>query len=324
MAKILIVDDDSDFTSATQQLLEAEGHDVHVAASLEEARKSLAAGALDLMFVDLALPDGSGLELITDNGPKAVVITGHPSVETAIRAVRGPVIDYLVKPLDKAQLVASIESAGSGDKTKRKRPNDAVASARIVGESAAIKALLKNIAEFGPTDATVLITGESGTGKDLVARALHDVRNSDEQFVAVNCGAIPKELIGSELFGHEKGSFTGAASRRAGIFERAGNGTVFLDEVGELPPDQQVALLRVLESSVVNRVGGETDVPVSARVVAATNKNLEKAVGDGSFREDLFYRLMVLPIHVPPLRERSGDVELLAKHFLEQYAGEHG
>jgi DNA-binding NtrC family response regulator len=245
-------------------------------------------------------------------------------VETAIRAVRGPVIDYLVKPLDKAQLVASIEAAGSGETPNRKRATRVASSVKIVGESAAIKALLKNIAEFGPTDATVLISGESGTGKDLVARALHDVRNSDEQFVAVNCGAIPKELIGSELFGHEKGSFTGAASRRAGIFERAKSGTVFLDEVGELPPDQQVALLRVLESNVVNRVGGEADVPVSARVVAATNKNLEKAVADGSFREDLFFRLMVLPIHVPPLRERSGDVQLLAQFFLEHYAGEHG
>jgi DNA-binding NtrC family response regulator len=324
MAKILIVDDDSDFTSATQQLLEAEGHDIQVAASLEEARQRLAGGNPDLLFVDLALPDGSGLELISDKGPKAVVITGHPSVETAIRAVRGPVIDYLVKPLDKAQLVASIEAAGSGETSNRKRPADIASSAKIVGESSAVKALLKNIAEFGPTDATVLISGESGTGKDLVARALHDVRNSDEQFVAVNCGAIPKELIGSELFGHEKGSFTGAAARRAGIFERAKNGTVFLDEVGELPPDQQVALLRVMESSVVNRVGGEADVPVFARVVAATNKNLEKAVADGSFREDLFFRLMVLPIHVPPLRERSGDVQLLAQYFLEQYAGEHG
>jgi DNA-binding NtrC family response regulator len=178
--------------------------------------------------------------------------------------------------------------------------------------------------EFGPTNATVLITGESGTGKDLVARALHDVRNSDEQFVAINCGAIPKELVGSELFGHEKGSFTGAAARRAGIFERAKKGTVFLDEVAELPPDQQVALLRVLESSVINRVGGEADVPVFARIIAATNKDLEKAVGDGSFREDLFFRLMVLPIHVPPLRERPGDVEILAQYFLDQYAGDHG
>jgi DNA-binding NtrC family response regulator len=324
MAKLLLVDDDSDFTSATRLLLQAEGHTVYVAASLEEARKSLAKEQPDLLFVDLALPDGSGLELIDDNGPKTVIITGHPSVESAVRAVRGPVIDYLVKPLDKAQLMASIGEAEPRSKAKRKRPTNPTRTANIIGESEPIKALLRNIAEFGPTDATVLITGESGTGKDLVARALHDVRSSDEKFVAVNCGAIPKELIGSELFGHEKGSFTGAAAKRVGIFERAKNGTVFLDEVGELPPDQQVALLRVLESNVINRVGGEADVPVSARVIAATNKNLEKAVGDGSFREDLFFRLMVLPVHVPPLRERPGDIELLANYFLEQYAGEHG
>jgi DNA-binding NtrC family response regulator len=324
MAKLLLVDDDSDFTSATRLLLQAEGHTVYVAASLEEARKSLAKEQPDLLFVDLALPDGSGLELIDDNGPKTVIITGHPSVESAVRALRGPVIDYIVKPHDKAQLIANIGEAEPRRKAKRKRPTNIARTANIIGESEPIKTLLGNIAEFGPTDATVLITGESGTGKDLVARALHDVRNSDEKFVAVNCGAIPKELIGSELFGHEKGSFTGAAAKRVGIFERAKNGTVFLDEVGELPPDQQVALLRVLESNVINRVGGEADVPVSARVIAATNKNLEKAVGDGSFREDLFFRLMVLPVHVPPLRERPGDIELLANYFLEQCAGEHG
>lgn len=325
MARILLVDDDTDFTSATQALLASEGYEVDVAATLEEARLSLARQKPDVLFVDLALPDGSGLELIEADGPRAVVITGHPSVESAIKAVRGQVVDYLVKPLDKAQMVASIEAAaGPGGHSKRKTATGKGSSRSIVGESEQVKELLKTIAEFGPTDATVLITGESGTGKDLVARALHDVRNSDEQFVAVNCGAIPKELIGSELFGHEKGSFTGAATKRAGIFERAKKGTVFLDEVGELPQEQQVALLRVLESSVINRVGGETDVTVSARVVAATNRNLEKAVGDGSFREDLFFRLMVLPIHVPPLRERKGDVELLAQYFLEQYAGEHG
>jgi DNA-binding NtrC family response regulator len=324
MTNILLVDDDSDFTLATQLLLKSKGHDVRIAASLLEARDALAAQKPDLLFVDLALPEGSGLELIEDNGPKAVIITGHPSVESAIRAVRGPVVDYLVKPLDTAQLVASIEAGMSNGSSSRKFKTPIGRTSSIIGESVPVKMLLKSIAEFGPTEATVLITGESGTGKDLVARALHEVRNRDEQFVAVNCGAIPKELIGSELFGHEKGSFTGASAKRAGIFERAKKGTVFLDEVAELPPDQQVALLRVLESRTVNRIGGEADVPVFARIVAATNKNLEKAVGEGGFREDLYFRLMVLPIHVPPLRERPGDVEILANYFLEMYAGEHG
>jgi two-component system response regulator HydG len=324
MARILLVDDDSNFTHATRLLLKAESHSVETAATVKDANRLIKAEKFDLMFVDLALPDGSGLELINDGAPKAVIITGHPSVETAIKAVRGPVIDYLVKPLDKAQLLNSIDEAESDTPAKRSGPVEFARPATMVGESGAMKKVLKAIAEYGPTDVTVLISGESGTGKDLVAKALHVARNKGARFVPVNCGAIPRELIASELFGHEKGSFTGAATKRIGIFERAKGGTVFLDEVGELPLDQQVALLRVLETNAITRVGGEQEVPVSARIVAATNKDLEKAVRKGSFREDLYFRLMVLPIHVPPLRERKDDIEPLANYFLEQYASEHG
>lgn len=329
MARILFVDDDADFTAATRSLLKAESHDVQIAGSLEQAQDALQSDAFDVLFVDLSLPDGSGLELVQDNGPKAVIITGHPSMETAIRAVRGRVVDYLVKPLDRSQLLSSIQAAlasdagrspGSGAQPALRRQSNNI----MVGESAAIQALRKTIGDYATTDVTVLITGESGTGKDLVAQALHTARSADDPFVAVNCGAIPQELIASELFGHEKGSFTGAAAKRKGIFERAGKGTVFLDEIGELPLDQQVALLRVIETHTVQRVGGEKEIPVSPRIVAATNKNLEEEVSDGSFREDLFFRLMVLPIHVPPLRERNGDIEVLASYFLEQYAAEHG
>jgi DNA-binding NtrC family response regulator len=324
MARILLVDDDSNFTDATRLLLKAESHSVETAATVKDARRLINAEKFDLMFVDLALPDGSGLELINGGSPKAVIITGHPSVETAIKAVRGPVIDYLVKPLDKAQLLNSIDEAESDLPAKRSGPVEFSRPATMVGESSAMKKVLKAIAEYGPTDVTVLISGESGTGKDLVAKALHVARNKDERFVPVNCGAIPRELIASELFGHEKGSFTGAATKRIGIFERAKGGTVFLDEVGELPLDQQVALLRVLETNAITRVGGEQEVPVSARIIAASNKDLEKAVRKGDFREDLYFRLMVLPIHVPPLRERKDDIERLANYFLEQYASEHG
>ena len=328
MARILFVDDDADFTSATKSLLKAEAHDVHVAGSLQQAQSALDRGEFDMLFVDLSLPDGSGLELVREDGPKAVIITGHPSMETAIRAVRGKVVDYLVKPLDRSQLLDSISAALIED-VKRSGGNGARSPSRrtendMVGESEAIKVLRKTIADYATTDVTVLVSGESGTGKDLVAQALHRARNADEPFVAVNCGAIPPELIASELFGHEKGSFTGAAAKRKGIFERAGDGTVFLDEIGELPLDQQVALLRVIETHTVQRVGGEKEIPVSPRIVAATNKNLEQEVSKGKFREDLFFRLMVLPIHVPPLRERQGDIELLARHFLSQYATEHG
>ena len=325
MAKILLVDDDADFTAATRTLLQAEEHEVETVGTLAEAIGVLARETFDMLFVDLALPDGSGLELIQDEGPKAVIITGHPSMESAIRAVRGRVVDYLVKPLDKSQLVRSIESVAAAEPPEYRRATfEAVQPANMIGESPVMKALFKSIAEYGPTDVTILITGESGTGKDLVAQALHNTWNADAQFVPVNCGAIPKELVASELFGHEKGSFTGAAAKRVGVFERAKRGTVFLDEIGELPLDQQVTLLRVMETRSMVRVGGEKEIPMMARIVAATNKDLEKEVSDGNFREDLFFRLMVLPIHVPPLRERDGDVALLANYYLQQYSREHG
>jgi two-component system, NtrC family, response regulator HydG len=323
MARILLVDDDTDFTSATQTLLRAEEHDVSTVGTVAEASGVLRREAFDMLFVDLSLPDGSGLELIRDDGPKAVIITGHPSIETAIRAVRGRVVDYLVKPLDRNQLIKSIESAV--DKPARRIPPiSTIRPSNMIGESTAMKSLLKAITEYGPTDVTILVTGESGTGKDLVAQALHNACHTDARFVPVNCGAIPRELVASELFGHEKGSFTGAGAKRIGIFERAKNGTVFLDEIGELPLDQQVALLRVLETGSMVRVGGEKEIPMTARIIAATNKDLEKEVSEGKFREDLFFRLMVLPIHVPPLREREGDIPLLANYFLEMYAKEHG
>jgi len=322
MARILLVDDDQDFATPVKTLLGAEGHQVSVAPGVAEARELLDDGDFDLMFVDLSLPDGSGLDLVASGGPRAVVITGHPSVETAIRAVRGPVVDYLVKPLDRKQLLQCIDEAVTPDRPK-KRGGASAGEFGMIGGSDAMQAVYEQVREFGPTDVTVLVSGESGTGKDLVARALHEAGGGQGRFVAVNCGAIPQELIGSELFGHEKGSFTGAVGQRLGVFERAGKGTVFLDEIGELPLDQQVALLRVLENRSIVRVGGEKDIPVEARVVAASNRDLAKMVEEGDFREDLFYRLMVLPIDLLPLRERQGDGALLARHFLEQYAEAH-
>jgi DNA-binding NtrC family response regulator len=324
MARILLVDDDSDFTAATQTLLRAEAHDVETVGTLAEATGVLNRETFDMLFVDLALPDGSGLELIQDDGPKAVIITGHPSMESAIRAVRGRVVDYLVKPLDKSQLIRSIESVATEPVDVRRPSYESARPANMIGESPVMKALFKSIAEYGPTDVTILISGESGTGKDLVAQALHNTYNADAPFVPVNCGAIPRELVASELFGHEKGSFTGAAAKRVGVFERARRGTVFLDEIGELPLDQQVALLRVMETHTMLRVGGEREIPMTARIIAATNKDLEKTVSEGKFREDLFFRLMVLPIHVPPLRDRDGDITLLARYYLAQYSREHG
>lgn len=324
MARILLVDDDSDFSAATQALLRADDHDVSTASTLGEASSVLEHASFDVLFVDLSLPDGSGLELIRDDGPRAVVITGHPSMESAIRAVRSKVVDYLVKPLDKSQLVKSLQTATATPGRRKLGSREAIRAVNMIGESAAMHAMLRSIADYGPTDVTILISGESGTGKDLVAQALHNAWNADATFVPVNCGAISRELVASELFGHEKGSFTGASSRRLGIFERAKHGTVFLDEIGELPLEQQVSLLRVLETGSLQRVGGEREIPIHARIIAATNKDLGKEVSEGRFREDLYFRLMVLPIHVPPLRERHGDIRLLAKYFLGVYALEHG
>lgn len=322
MTRILLVDDDVDFCSAVQTLLRAQSYDVDTVGTVEQASNALAKSSYDILLVDISLPDGTGFELLSDDGPNAVVITGHPSVETAVRAVRGPVVDYLVKPVDRDQLYRTIKQATRRGATEESKDGKAETS-KIVGESEPIRDLRQAIADFGPTDATILITGESGTGKELVAEALHAIRSPDAVMVTVNCGAIPKELIASELFGHEKGAFTGATTRHEGVFERAGDGTVFLDEIGDLPAEQQVALLRVLESSTVMRVGGKKAIPVSARVVSATNTDLEKLVRDGDFRKDLYFRLMVLPIRTPPLRERTDDVPVLTRYFLEVLAQQY-
>lgn len=328
MALILLVDDDTDFTSAMRSMLQAEEHEIFTAETAAEARALMSRHDFEYMFVDLSLPDESGLELIEKDGPNAIIITGHPSVKSAIQAVRGPVIDYLVKPVDKDQLLACITDDDDIQKPKirvasKTRKSAPPSNNAIIGESRVMRELLQTIQDFGLTDEAVLILGESGTGKDLVARQIHEMRNPNSPFVPINCGAIPKDLIASELFGHEKGSFTGAAGKRKGIFERAGKGTVFLDEVGELPPDHQVALLRVLENRTIVPIGGETEVPVHAKIIAATNRELEKRVRDGEFREDLYFRLMVLPINVPPLRARENDIEVLARHFLRGYASSH-
>jgi two-component system response regulator HydG len=324
MAHILLVDDDESFTSATKTLLEADEHSISTAASVEQASKMLSENNYDLLLVDLALPDGSGLELVRERGPRTVVITGHPSIESAVRAIRGPVVDYLIKPLDRKTLGRSIRSATNSSATGARATAGTEEDVAIVGESAGIKRLKNQIEEYGPIDVTVLITGESGTGKELVAEALASQHDKKGELIPLNCGAIPQELIASELFGHEKGAFTGATAQRLGVFERAKSGTVLLDEVAELPLEQQVALLRVLESKKVTRVGGGREIPLDARIIAATNKDLKTLVADGKFREDLYFRLAVVPIHIPPLRERRDDIPLLAEHFLLHYQEQYG
>jgi DNA-binding NtrC family response regulator len=280
------------------------------------------------VLLDLELPDGNGLDLLPDleHQPEAevVIITGHGSMGSAIAAFRGGAVDYLEKPVDleRLQSIASRFQRTFGLKQEiRSLRHELRALGRfgaIIGRSKQMQRVYDLIGRVAPTNSTVLVRGETGTGKELVAETLHRLSpRSSRPFIALNCGAVTPTLAESELFGHEKGSFTGADRQHRGVFERADGGTLFLDEISEMSLDLQVRLLRVLESHVVSRVGGDRQIKVDARVVAASNRDLEAAVADGKFRQDLFYRLNVFPIDVPPLRERPDDVELLAEHFLD-------
>jgi DNA-binding NtrC family response regulator len=281
-----------------------------------------------VVLVDLELPDGRGTELVGDEDAASaefVVVTGHATVDSAVNALRGGALDYLTKPVDRSRLRAALSnvlrtrslkaevSALRGDLRRLGR------FGLMVGASDAMQKVYDLIARVAPTNATALIMGESGTGKELAAQTIHRLsRRRNDAWVAVNCGAISAGLIESELFGHEKGSFTGADRRRTGVFEEASGGTLFLDEITEMPADLQVKLLRTLEESEVTRVGGRAPIAVDVRVIAATNRDPEAAVREGRLREDLFYRLHVFPITVPPLRQRDNDIELLAEHFLAE------
>ena len=316
MPHALIVDDDPTSRSALADLIARDGYTTALASSLAEAREQFDP-VPDLVLVDLVLPDGSGMDLLSEH-PIAqksdiVLITGHGSVESSVNAMRLGAADYLTKPLDSEKLqgiLSRVSQAGS----HVPRPG----FGHLIGSSPAMQKLFAAMARIAPTDATVLIIGESGTGKELVAQTLHELsKRASGPYLAVNCGAVSPNLIESELFGHEKGSFTGALRQHTGFFERANGGTLFLDEVTEMPLDLQVRLLRVLESHSVSRVGSTEVIETDVRVIAATNRDPMQAVQEGKLREDLLYRLNVFPIHVPPLRERAEDVPLIATHFLD-------
>ncbi len=320
-----------------QQIVGDEGFQVACASTRAAARAWLDEhSAPAVMLVDLSLPDGSGLDLL--RGPNGevlesdvIVITGHATVETVVRALRHGAADYLTKPVDvdrlvsilrdvRIRLAASTHGAESLDQARSTGRFH-----RIIGASSGMLSVYRQITRVAPTDATVLIQGDTGTGKELVAETIHELsRRSEQPFVALNCGAVSGTLIESELFGHEKGSFTGAAKRHLGVFERAKGGTLFLDEVTEMPAELQVKLLRVLETRVFTRVGGEEQIASDARVLTATNRDPARAVRDGKLREDLFYRLWVFPITLPRLRDREGDVERLAREFLHEANVAHG
>ena len=328
MPHALVVDDDASSLAAMAELIAHEGFTTATATTLADARTCFSIGHLDVLLLDLVLPDGSGLELLQEvagTGVPVVLITGHASVDTAVEALRLGATDYLTKPVDFGRLktilhnVARTRELQEEIRELRGELRKLGRFGPLVGTSPAMSIVYDLVARVAPTEATICIVGESGTGKELVAQAVHGLsRRRKDPFIPVNCGAVSPTLIESALFGHEKGSFTGAERLHRGVFEQATDGTLFLDEVTEMPIELQVKLLRVLETGTVVRIGGEKPAEVDVRVVAATNRVPEQAVQDRRLREDLWYRLNVFPIALPPLRERAGDINLLSEHFLSE------
>ncbi len=325
---LLIVDDEESFRKLIARELERVGYSVTTAGGLDEARRALTQRTFHVVILDVRMPDGSGLELLKEikeasPSTEVIMLTAYGTVQEAIRAMKEGAYDFLTKPCKLAELEAVLEKAVQRQNLERgnvalQREVDRLQpSDKFVGESAGVRELLQMVTRVADTDSTVLIRGESGSGKELVARAVHrQSRRSRQPFVVVDCASLHENLLQSELFGHEKGAYTGAIRLKHGLFEVADRGTIFLDEIAELTPQLQVKLLRVLETGTFRRVGGTVDIKVDVRMIAATNRSLEQMMKDGAFREDLYYRLNVFSVHIPPLRERKGDIVLLVDHFI--------
>ena len=336
MTTILCVDDEPAILTLVSRVLERAGHEVVGAASGPAALGVLAQKSVDLVLCDHSMPGMTGIELLeamaaAGHAVPVVMLTGQASIEHAVTAMRAGAVDYLTKPFEREQLELSVAKAL--EVTRLRREHDALrfelaavrAQKRLLGDSRAMLDVMRTIAMGAPTRATVLVQGESGTGKELVAQALHELSDrSSGPFITLNCAALPEGLVESALFGHEKGAFTGAIQRALGAFERADGGTLLLDEISEMRLDLQAKLLRVLQEQEIERVGGTTPIPVDVRVIATTNRDLASESAAGRFRHDLFFRLNVLPIHLPPLRERLEDIPLLAARFAARIAGEMG
>ena len=332
-ASILVVDDEEAIVSSLSSILQDEGYEVSVAKSGTEALKSYTADPPDLMLLDIWMPDMDGLETlrrIKEMVPNAqvMVMSGHGSIETAVKAIKLGAYDYIEKPLSLENVTLRVKHALEQyrlEEENRSLRTKVQRKFELVGQSPAMQQLRQLIETAGPTNSRVLVGGENGTGKELVARAIHlQSARADRPFVAVNCAAIPETLIESELFGHEKGSFSGATSMKRGQFEQADGGTLFLDEIGDMSLNTQAKVLRALQEQQFTRVGGTKLLKVDVRVLAASNKDLLKEIEKGTFREDLYYRLNVVPIVVPPLRERRDDIPLLIRHFMKVHAEEQG
>ncbi|MBQ6978472.1 MAG: sigma-54-dependent Fis family transcriptional regulator [Paludibacteraceae bacterium] len=336
MAKLLIIDDERGIRNTLREILTDEGYEVEVAENGKQGLEMAQAKAYDLIFSDIKMPEMDGMEVLAalKNADEpadcpVVMITGHGDVETAVQALKAGAYDFLVKPLDLNRILITtknaLESKNLRQETKQLRKKVAAKGATMVGESAAIERVREIINKVAPTEARVLITGPNGTGKEVVAHLIHEnSTRANGPMVEVNCAAIPSELIESELFGHMKGSFTGAVKDRAGKFEQADGGTLFLDEIGDMSLAAQTKVLRALQESEITRVGSDKAIKVNVRVLAATNKDLQKEIEAGNFREDLFHRLNVIPIAVPALNDRIEDIPLLVSYFAEQICGEQG
>jgi len=336
MAHLLVVDDDQGMREFLEIMLSREGYRVTVAANAERALNLLKKEPFDLVITDLKMPKTDGIEFIRkakEIAPEimTILITAYASADTAVRAMKEGVYDYIEKGFDVEELKATVQEALSKkglvkeDVTFLKKAQDNHRFGTIIGKSKGMLKVYSLINKVADTNANVMILGESGTGKELVARAIHENSSRrDRPFVVINCGGIPDSLLESELFGYKKGAFTGAFVDKPGLFEVAQGGTIFLDEIAELPPILQVKLLRVVQEKTFRRIGGQEDIKVDVRIISATNQDLEKRVKEGSFREDLYFRLNVIPLFIPPLRERKEDIPLLAEFFIQKYSRELG
>ena len=333
MRTVLVVDDEKSVRDSLKMILEYDHFEVQFAENGESALKTLSSTPVDLVLLDVKMAGMDGIEVLQRIREKnsdlpVIMISGHGTIETAVDATKLGAFDFLPKPLDRDKLLVTIRNALQQAKLSeeyRKLQESVEGKLQILGESRKIKQVLEIIERVAPTEARVLITGENGTGKELVARAIYrKSKRSPKPFVEVNCAAIPSELIESELFGHEKGSFTGATSQRIGKFEQADAGTLFLDEIGDMSLQAQAKVLRALEEGKIERVGGNKLISVDVRVIAATNKSLEDEIHKGRFRNDLYHRLNVIPIHVPPLRERREDIPILIQSFVEEVCSRNG
>jgi two-component system, NtrC family, response regulator PilR len=333
--RLLIVDDEASLLDFLSLLFQGESYDVDTAVSVEDARRSLERGSYDLVLCDILMPDGNGLDLLKDiksNGSHntaVVMMTAYTSTKSAIEAMKLGAADYVSKPFDVEELKIVAQKAlessqlASENVYLRRELEQKYTFNNIIGKSPRMQAIFSLIERIARTSSTVLVHGESGTGKELIARAIHFASpRSARRFLSINCGALPENLLESELFGHERGAFTGAVREKKGLFQEADRGTLFLDEIGEMTPSMQVKLLRALQEKVVRKVGGTEEETVDVRIIAATNQDLEARIATAEFREDLYYRINVLPIHLPPLRQRREDIPLLVEHFLQKYCRE--